>query len=167
MMRFLTLTGTCLLLAACGFAPMYGSGAGSQSGMSATTGLDTVEIDTIPDAEGVALRNQLIDRFYASGYPSSPQYQLSVAKVREAITDFDLTVESETTSRQVKLFTSFGLKNIQTGEVVLTRDISAFTSYNVVGSQFTTRVSEADSREAAINDLARQIETQVALYFKR
>lgn len=156
-----------LMLAACGFTPMYGSQSGARSGVAAATGLDKVDIDIIPNAEGVMLRNALIDRFYASGYPSSPRYRLSVAPVAEDVIDFDITVESETTSRQLKLGTSFGLKDLQTGEVVLKRSIYAYASYNVIGSQFTTRVSEADAREAAINDMARQIETQLSLYFNR
>ena len=146
---------------------MYGSHSGAKSGTTVAKGLDTVEIDLIPNAEGVALRNHLIDRFYASGYPSNPQYRLSVARIHETIADFDITVESETTSRQVKLATSIGLMDLKTGQVVLERPITAYTSYNVIGSQFTTRVSAADARQSAINDLAQQIEAQVALYFNR
>jgi LPS-assembly lipoprotein len=59
------------------------------------------------------------------------------------------------------------LVDISTGENVLSRPVKAITSYNVLGSQFTTRVSENDAREAALEDLARQIETQIALYLKR
>ncbi len=156
-----------LMLASCGFTPIYGSQSGAKSGVAATKGLDNVDIDIIPNAEGVALRNALIDRFYANGYPSNPRYRLSVAPIIEDVIDFDITVESETTSRQLKLSTILGLMDLQTGEVVLKRKIQAYASYNVIGSQFTTRVSEADSREAAINDLARQIETQLSLYFNR
>lgn len=146
---------------------MYGSAAGKQSGVQAARGLDQVEIDIIPNAEGVALRNQLIDRFYRSGYPSSPRYRLSVSPLHESIINFDVTVESETTGKRLKLSTTARLMDRETGETVLVRALDAYTSYNVIGSQFTTRVSEADARDAAITDLARQIETQLALYFNR
>ena len=166
-MKHLVALALVLLLAACGFTPMYGPQSGAKSGVAAAKGLDNVDIDIIPNAEGVALRNALIDRFYANGYPSNPRYRLSVAPVTEDVVDFDITVESETTSRQLKLGTQFGLKDLQTGEIILKRSVFAYASYNVIGSQFTTRVSEADAREAAINDLARQIETQLSLYFNR
>lgn len=146
---------------------MYGSNAGSQSGTQAAAGLNQVEIDIIPNASGVTLRNHLIDRFYAGGYPASPRYRLAVSPIGESIVNFDITVEDETTSRQVRLATRFALRDEQTGAVVLNRAINAYASYNVIGSQFTARVSEADARDAAIRDLARQIETQLALYFNR
>lgn len=156
-----------LTLSACGFTPMYGSQSGAQSGMQAAAGLNQVEIDMIPNAEGVALRNHLIDRFYASGYPSNPRYRLAVAPIQQNIVNFDITIEDEATSRQVQLTTRFALRDEQTSEVVLERTIKGYASYNIIGSQFTTRVSEADAREAAIRDMARQIELQLALFFNR
>lgn len=155
-----------IALTACGFTPMYGSGTGA-SGVSAPQGLDRVEISLIQDQPGVYLRNILIDRFYQGGYPQSPAYRLDVDKIRETETSLDVTVNSETTRKQVKLRTRMTLADKASGEIVLTRDLIAVTSYNILGSQFTTHVSEADAREAALSDLARQIENHVALYFKR
>ena len=153
-------------LAGCGFAPMYGSGAGS-TGVSAPQGLDKVEIALIPDQSGVYLRNILIDHFYQNGYPSAPTHILSVTRIQELKSDLDITVDSEATRKQIKITGILHLTDRATGQVVLSRELKAFTSYNVLGSQFTTRVSENDAREAALTDLARQIETQTALYFKR
>lgn len=158
--HFLILT---LILAACGFTPMYGQGGHGD----APAGLDQVDIAIIPDAEGVYLRNALIDSFYRDGYPSNPAYNLRIDDIDETITNLDITIESEATRKQIKLRTIMTLINNATGQAVISRNLTALTSYNVLGSQFTTRVSEDDAREAALNDLARQIETQVALYFKR
>jgi len=155
-----------LLLAACGFTPMYGSGAGSL-GVSATAGLDQVDIALIPDESGVYLRNLLIDQFYQDGYPSSPTHSLQITDLEETESGLDITVDSETTRKQIRISAKVELIDHETGGIVLDRDMSALTSYNVLGSQFATRVSERDAREAALGDLARQIETQVALYFKR
>ena len=155
-----------LLLTACGFSPMYGSGAGS-SGVSATTGLNQVDIALIPDESGVYLRNMLIDQFYQDGYPSSPTHSLEITDLEETESGLDITVDSETTRKQIRINAKLKLIDNATGAIVLAREMSAITSYNVLGSQFTTRVSERDAREAALGDLARQIETQIALYFKR
>lgn len=152
-----------VLLAACGFTPMYGSGADK----NVTQGLDRVEISIIPDQTGVYLRNTLIDQFYQNGYPSSPTHTLIISKISQSLIDLDITIDSEATRKQITLMTSLTLIDNETKEVVLTRSLRALTSYNVLGSQFTTRVSENDAREAALNDLARQTETQVGLYFKR
>lgn len=153
-------------LFACGFTPMYGSNAGGQ-GVSATEGLDQIAIAMIPDASGVYLRNILIDRFYQNGFPASPTHTLEITDLKEVKNDLDVTEDSETTRKQIKLTATMELKDNATGAAVVTRDLIAITSYNVLGSQFATRVSESDVREAALADLARQIEYQSALYFKR
>lgn len=155
-----------LVLAACGFTPMYGSGAGP-SGVSAPQGLDKVDIALIPDESGVYLRNLLIDSFYRGGYPGTPTHTLKVENLDEREYSLDITRQSEATRKQIRLTARLTLIDRATGQAVLTRPLTAITSYNVLGSQFTTRVSENDAREAALADLARQVETQVALYFKR
>lgn len=166
MIRALALAAL-MTLAACGFTPVYGDRAAGTAGQSAAAALNDIAIDIIPNAEGVALRNHLIDRFYASGYPASPRYRLSVAPIVQTRRDLDLTVDAESTARRLTLTADVKLIDLQSGEAVLTRNMMAYASYNVLGSQFTTRVSEADAREAALSDLARQIETQIALYFNR
>ena len=156
-----------LLLSACGFSPMYGSAATGKDGVSAKAGLDNVDIALIPDQEGVYLRNILIDHFYQGGYPSSPAYLLTVEKIQEQESDLDITIESEATRKQIRLYANIRLVDKKDGKEVMMRRLTSLTSYNVLGSQFTTRVSKSDAREAALTDLARQIENQVALYFKR
>ncbi len=165
-MKFLLAASLLLSLAACGFAPMYGSGVGS-SGVSATLGLDHVEIAVIPDQSGVFVRNILTDHFYQNGYPTAPTHRLVVENLDESEYNLDITPDSEETRRQIRIRAAMTLHDNATGKPVLRRDLIATTSYNVLGSQFTTRVSENDAREAALADLARQIETQTALYFKR
>ncbi|PZQ49072.1 MAG: hypothetical protein DI551_00010 [Micavibrio aeruginosavorus] len=166
MMKKILSTLFLLSLTACGFTPQYGSSAGT-AGYAPVEGLDKVEIAMIPNEEGVYLRNLLIDNFYRGGYPGTPAYVLSVEEIVETNTNLDLTIDSESTRKQIKLRTVMRLKDKSTGQDVLKRDLRAITSYNVLGSQFTTRVSEKDAREAALEDLARQIETQITLYFKR
>lgn len=163
---FSALAAVLLLLTACGFSPMYGAKTGA-GGVNATAGLDRVDIAMIQDASGVYLRNILIDNFYRGGYPAAPSHTLTVARIHETENNLDVTRDSESTRKQIKLRTKMTLTDKATGKPVLQRDLMAVTSYNVLGSQFTTRVSEADAREAALGDLARQIENQIALYFRR
>lgn len=152
-----------LLLAACGFTPMYGQ----YGDKNVVAGLDKVEIAMVPDAEGVALRNLLIDRFYQNGYPSSPTHKLVLTPIAEQERDLDITIDSEATRKQIRLQFTMNLIDHATGQSTLSRTLTAITSYNVSATQFATRISEGDAREAALNDLARQIETQLSLYFKK
>ena len=155
-----------LTLSACGFSPMYGSSK-NVAGIDTKEGLDRIEIASIKDESGVYLRNALIDSFYRNSYPSQPLYSLLIQDVKESDSDLDITSTSEATRRQIRINVRMQLVSRADNTVVLDRNLYALTSYNVLGSQFTTRVSESDAREAALNDLARQIETQVALYLKR
>src|SRR5688572_4870565 len=97
--KMVGLAGILLFLGACGFTPMYASGGNGD----AVAGLNRVEIAVIPDEEGIALRNALIDRFYADGYPTSPTHKLIIAPINELERDLDITVESEATRKQIKL----------------------------------------------------------------
>ncbi|MBI1300562.1 MAG: hypothetical protein GC137_02790 [Alphaproteobacteria bacterium] len=157
-----------LALTGCGFEPMYGSGATLSSGdKNIQSILAQVEIDNIPDRSGQILRNNLIDRFYRDGRPVNPDYVLKVATIKESTIDLDITEESDATRSQLRLSTTMSLVNKETGDIVLSRDINAVSSYNVLVSEFATRVSENSTRETVLNDLARQIELQIGLYLRR
>jgi LPS-assembly lipoprotein len=155
-----------LFIASCGFSPMYGAhSAGTQKEVRAA--LSDVAIENIPDQSGQYLRNELIDRFYTGGRPADPAYTLLVTPINERREDLDLTKSSDATRSQLRLTTVMELRDNRAGAVLLKRELFAATSYNILDSQFTTRVSEQNARQNALNDLARQIETQLALYFRR
>lgn len=159
----MVLTG---FLSACGFTPMYGS-ASTASKHQVQSTLNNIAISNIPNREGQYLRNQLVDRFYGSGVPQSPLYDLTVSPVRENKLDLDTTKNANATRAELTMNTSFILKDKNSGAVLMSRDLVSITSYNILSSQFTTRVSEDNARLNALADLARQIEQQIVLYFER
>ena len=157
-----------LALAACGFKPMYGERATptaeSSAGHSVAANLSQIEILAIPDKSGQMLRNHLIDRFYKSGYPSNPAYILKVDKVEETRTELDLTKSSDATRAQLRMRAVMNLLD-KNGKSILSRKVQSVTSFNILGSEFATHVTEDAARESAINDLARQIELNLSLYY--
>ncbi len=155
-----------LFLTACGFQPMYGE-LGAQKDVSVTAALNDIYIANIPEWEGQYLRNELIDRMYKGGAPADPHYTLKLKPVKERITDLDITKTADATRAQLRLESKMALVDNTTGKAVLSRDLLALTSFNVLEGRFTTRVSERAARENALNDLARQVELQLTLYFKR
>ena len=168
MKKILFVTSACLCLSACGFEPMYGTQMQSNAGQeSVEAQLAQVAINGIPDREGQMLRNALIDRFYRDGRPQNSRYTLQIAPIDESITDLDITKSSDATRAQLHLKTSMNLIDDATGEIVLTRSLRSIASYNVLTSEFATRVSAQNTRENALNDLARQIELQTSLYLRR
>ena len=154
-----------LLLSACGFAPQYGEMARPAAQPAAA--LNQVALPTLADRDGQFLRNALIDRFYRGGMPSAPAYILKLTGPDINILNFDITVDAEATRRQVRANTKLSLLDKATGAILLARDLRAITSYNVLESEYATLVTERSATEAALNDLARQIETQLTLYFNR
>lgn len=168
MKKILFVTSACLCLSACGFEPIYGTHMQSNAGQeSVQSQLAQVDINNIPDREGQFLRNALIDKFYRDGRPQNPHYTLQIAQINEKTVDLDITKNSDATRAQLHVSTSMKLIDKVTGDIVLTRKIKSIASYNVLTSEFATRVSAQNMRENALNDLARQIELQISLYMKR
>lgn len=134
---------------------------------SLKSNFDQIEIANIPDRSGQYLRNALLDALYRNGYPSTPHYRLEVRPIVESISDFDITIESEATRQQIRLKTEMALIDLKTGKTVLNRPLLAITSNNILESEFSTLITEQSARDAALNDLARQIERQLALFFSK
>lgn len=155
-----------LTLSGCGFRPMYGgySAAADQSAQSATA-LSTIAIDVIPDREGQVLRNDLMDRFYETGAPVSPTARLHIDKVNITKTELDLTKSSEATRAQLHVKIHMALTDPSNGQTLLLRDLQTVTSYNILESEFATRVTEDSALQSALHDIARQVELNLSLYY--
>lgn len=161
----LLLLSLLLLISACGFQPLHGTMGGHEQAVE--DAFSRIKIATIPDREGQYLKNALIDSLHRNGMAQDTDYVLNVMPITESLINLDITRESDTTRGQLNLRTSFTLSSTQQNEAVLTRNLLSTASYNILGSEFATRVSEENARQNALDELARQIEQQLALYFKR
>lgn len=153
------------LTTACGFTPLYGKHAGAGYGNEDL--LQYVYIEGIPNQDGQILRNALIDRFYRAGRPGNPQYTLEVRDLEARRSDLDLTQTASSTREQMRAKAVMVLRDRITGQDLIHRPLSATASYNVLESEFSTRVSRQDARKNALDSLAMQIENQLTLYFQR
>lgn len=162
MAKYLLLIPLVSFLTSCGFAPMYGEHAAHKV---TATELTSIKIANIPDRSGQMLRNELVDYLQPSGAPASPLYRLDVTNLREEIRDLDVTVLSDTTREQMKLTALMELTDLSTGEVVLRKSLSARGSYNILESEYTSRISRQDLRKDLIEKLASQTSRYISLYF--
>ena len=160
MLRLALLAFLTLGLSACGFTPLYSTGGDSQ----VAEGLRSIEvagIDAEPEIQrlvGRELRDLLPD---PSG--DEPRYKLymnlndrrqaTVVRRSAATTRFDYT-----------LFGSYRLRDTETGEIVHRQKINAMTSYGVVSSQYASLVGREDAARRAAVEIARRIETDLALF---
>jgi LPS-assembly lipoprotein len=151
-----------LVLSACGFTPVYSDTTGVQNS------LEQIHINTIPNRDGQFLRNRLLDRFYQS-YSSGKNkpYVLEVTDLTIRKTDLDITKGADATRAQLRVRAQVALIETKTKNTLISRNITSITSYNILDSQFTTRVSEQTARENALKDMANQIERYVSLHFAR
>lgn len=171
MIRFLTLGLISFItlapLAGCGFQPLHGQGTYGAQDVKIGDHFALIDISNIPDREGQYLRNALIDRFHIYGTPARAAYRLHVSRLDETLVDLDITKLSDSTRGQLRLKTNVALYAADSGELLLERRLQSITSYNILASEFSTRVSEDNARLNAIDNLAQQIETHLGLYFSR
>lgn len=143
----------CFFLAACGFTPLY-SHTSTPAGNSST--LDTVWIETIPDADGLMLRNNLIDRFYHHGVPDNPAYRLRIVLTQNT-RDLAIQKDATTTRAQLVFRADYTLISDATRETIDSGSVRAIGSYNILSSQYTTIVTQNAAREQALQELADKI----------
>jgi len=171
--KFLTLVTLLTLgLWGCGFSPMYvqDSRAPSVSSMDAQDPIlsfNNIAVANIPDRSGQYLRNQLIDTIYINGVPPSPDYELQMRRLNETITPLGIRRDETATRAQMRLTVEMVVVDRSTQAVVLSRNLIATNSFNQLRSQYTTNVSNQYARERALDELARQAITEIALFLKR
>ncbi|MEM9234035.1 MAG: LPS assembly lipoprotein LptE [Pseudomonadota bacterium] len=161
MLRFTLIAAFALGLSACGFTPLYST---TGDGSAVSEGLRSVEISGIEATPDI---RRLVDRELRDLLPEpsgqAPRYKLymnlqdrraaTVVRRSAATTRFDYT-----------LFGSYRLRDTQTGEIVHRQGISAMTSYGVVSSQYASLVGREDAVRRAAVEIARRIETDMALF---
>lgn len=158
-MRYFAITALLILVAACGFSPVYGTKSVSQS-------FSNIDVAIIPNREGQMLRNHLIDVLYGSGYPARPDYQLIISPIKENIFEIGIDRDDEASRAQLRLSANMKLRDLNDNKVVLNRTVRTTTGYNILVGQFTTYITENDAREQSLKALSDNIVTQLELYFK-
>ncbi len=164
-MKFKTLSLSLSLfaLSACGFTPIY---AHHDNSSLVQSHFDQIFIQTIPDEKGHFLYNTLLDRLNYKGYANSPKYELVIDQINETESDLDITKNDNSTRAQLRVNLTMVLNDRATNKTLLKKDMSGLTSYNILNSEFATRVTQKAARENVLNNLAEKIQTQLALYFR-
>lgn len=152
-----------LLLGACGFRPLYGTGA---DGSSAFDDLETVQVAPLPDRTGQRLHNLLRDRINPRGQPQAPRYVLQIS-LSEDLENLAIEQDETATRANLKLTARFRLRSVEGDEIVFRGVSNSVNSYNIVDSQFATFVSQRDARDRALRELSEDIRLRLATYFTR
>lgn len=149
-----------LLLAGCGYRPLYGER--GAAGESVAEELAQVRIEAIPDRIGQQLYNLLRERLNPRGKPAAPKYALKVTLTEQRENLF-LEKDETATRANLTLKADFTLTRVEDEEVIIKGLSRAVSSYDILPSQFASVVSEEDARLRGARAISDEIKTRVAL----
>ena len=153
-----------LVLAGCGFHPLYGS---SAAGPGIAGALSQVYVEPIPDRVGYQLRNNLLDLFNGTGSPADAAYRLRLTlnEEEQAVAlqqNTNITRYNYTLKAHYELFPKGSTQAAKTG------DVTTLTAYNVAAAPYVyaTVTAERDAKDRAANDLAERIRIAVSVFLR-
>jgi len=151
----LTVAIAALLLAACGFRPLYATGEGGGAGLTrmALAGVDA------PEAIGPVVTRAFARRI--RGEPGAAQYDLTV-KASEQAERLAVQIDASVTRYNYRLVGDYTLIERATGKRY-TGNVVSIASFNVVNSQYSTLYAEEQAKEKAAAQLVEDIERDVLL----
>ena len=151
-----------VVLASCGFTPMYGSGGVSTSD-TVVAALSQVDVRPITERRGMVLRQQLDEKLHPSGMRNT-RYDL---QVRLASRTQELSVRKDSTTSRANLILTANFI-LWDGTARLLRDrVRSTVSYNILDDQYATIASERDAENRALKQISDEIRVRLAVYFNR
>ena len=157
----------------CGFQPVYSDKAivtpavespAMRNGNLAAA-LNSISVGNIADKAGQDLRNMLLDRLYTNGSTAQTVYDLTFSGIGERRRSLGIAKDASVTRSQLELAITMVLRERETGKALMSRELRAVSSYNVLGSQYTTLVTREDAREQGLRELANNAINALELYF--
>lgn len=154
-----------LLLSACGFQPLYGSGGGGLPN-AAVQAMAETRIALIADRTGQELRNNLLDRLTPRGQPAKPRYEL-VVTVSERRDNLGIALDDSSTYGRLTVTAGFTLRDVASGQPVLAGQSKWVNGYTRVTSHFANLTSEADALSRGLREISDDIRQQLGLHFTK
>lgn len=140
-----------LMLAACGFTPVYGTGGtGTQLQNSITV--------SEPSTRNAFLTTQRIEE--RLGRAAEPAYRLNLS-VRTDLASLAVDREGSITRYNLLGFADYSLVEVATGRVITSGSVDNFTGYSAAGTTVATLAAERDAQKRLMVLLADQIVTRV------
>jgi LPS-assembly lipoprotein len=151
-----------VLLAACGYTPIYGERGELPRG--AQTQLANVQVLPIEERVGQMLRNVLLDQMNPGGMSAKPLYRLTV-RLTEQSQELSVQKTQFATHANLTLLATYTLTRIADGHPVYSGNSTMISSYNIVDQPYATLAAEADARARAVRELGEDITQRVGAYF--
>lgn len=165
MKRVFLLIPALILLASCGFQPVYGTTGQSAGAPSVREQFADIRVAPIAEREGQMLRNALIDQIYVDGVPQAAKYEL-VVQLNFRQVPIDIDRDDSVTRTQLTTTATANLMDRANGQRLWGTVTQAITTFNVLDSPFATVVSERTAREQAIDQLSDDLVVRLGAYLK-
>ena len=154
-----------LALTGCDIRPLYSAPASGATG-SVAEALASVQVQPIADQSGQLLRGFLVQALSPNGRPANPDYILTVT-LTESEQDLGIARDDTATRGNVLVTSGSTLREVATDRDVWTDRRTVIASFGILDEQFATIISERSARERALEQVAREIRTALALLFQR
>ena len=148
-----------LMLAGCGYRPLYGS-SGDSKGV--TTTLQSVAIPEADTRLGQIIRNDLLSSM--RGGLSEDRYTL-ILKPAANSTGVIEKPQPSVTRQAINLTVSYELIEKASGKVVHSGKTFSHASFDVVRQPFADKQAETNATERAAHEVSADIRTRLAAYF--
>lgn len=153
-----------LLLAGCGFRPLYGTASLPEG---ATAAFASVRIDPIvatndSDRIGFLLSDALDTALHAPGVKAEARYVLTL-KLADERRGLGVQDDASITRYNYRLAAEWTLTPVGAEMPLASGTAQTTASYNVVDSQYSTLVARGDAEKRAAREIAEQIKLRVAV----
>ena len=161
--RGAALAGALLLLAACGFHPLYAN--------RRSSGLDeqlaSVKVAPVSDRIGQMLVRSLRDGLNPAGLKVAQRYALTMTLTR-SLSDLAIRKDGTASREAYAASVTYSLQDArQNATTVLTGVARANDSYDVGENPFTSTVASSDADRKAADSMSQQIQSQIVVYLRR
>jgi LPS-assembly lipoprotein len=143
-----------LLLAACGFQPMYAPGDGANA-------IGPVQITEIEGKAGHVLRTEL-SRILAVENDGSPPASLEIT-LTEVVTPLGIRRDESATRAELRLTANYILTPAQANGTVMRGSVFTVVNYDVPPAAFGEIAAQDDARERAAETMAQRFRAELAL----
>lgn len=149
-----------LWLGACGFSPLY-------SGKTVQNTNQPVLVAPISGIYGIEMRQDLREALAPVGDPAQAVYRLEVSLQDPRVDLRGLRQDATATWGTVIAKAHYKLLETSSGKVVLEDDETAFASYEVLSSVYSSMTATENSYKRATETLGQQILSHIQSYLKK
>ncbi|MDD7313350.1 MAG: LPS assembly lipoprotein LptE [bacterium] len=158
-----------LLLAACGFQPLYVTKTGGKwyydgkFDVSITDEMSQINVLPIADRFGQILRNDLLDLLTPKGKPKQAKYRLQVTLKDKSVTQQAMRNDVTATNERIQYKVDYTLYSGTTQ--LVSGDSIAFVSYDILANPYSTTMAQKKAESDAAQILANDIALRIGAYF--